>query len=215
MNIEKLREMIGGKFRPGSAFYIAGEVLNALGELHGHGFVHRDVKPTNICVGVGGQSSRIYLIDFGDTVRTGKKIKYGVPDSYSLPYWSIGNHRRNAATEKNDIEGWFYTLLDLYDSSLLSWKGELNEPDVEKAKTEFWGDYQNNIGQSSQALLSIADLINSAEDSIDEAKLKRYVRAGFEQLVKNPKKFAPEWVRGTVTQTAIAGAKTKRLSVQT
>uniref|UniRef100_A0A0K0CT07 Tub domain-containing protein n=1 Tax=Angiostrongylus cantonensis TaxID=6313 RepID=A0A0K0CT07_ANGCA len=30
MNIEKLREMIGGKFKPSSAFYIAGEVLNAL-----------------------------------------------------------------------------------------------------------------------------------------------------------------------------------------
>ncbi|VDM56546.1 unnamed protein product [Angiostrongylus costaricensis] len=38
MNIEKLREMIGGKFKPSSAFYIAGEVLNALvktsAELH-------------------------------------------------------------------------------------------------------------------------------------------------------------------------------------
>ncbi|VDM67268.1 unnamed protein product [Strongylus vulgaris] len=30
MNIEKLREMLGGKFRSSSAFYIAGEVLNGL-----------------------------------------------------------------------------------------------------------------------------------------------------------------------------------------
>ncbi|PIO74571.1 hypothetical protein TELCIR_03413 [Teladorsagia circumcincta] len=30
MNIDKLREMLGGKFKPASSFYIAGEVLNAL-----------------------------------------------------------------------------------------------------------------------------------------------------------------------------------------
>ncbi|KAJ1370908.1 hypothetical protein KIN20_032732 [Parelaphostrongylus tenuis] len=65
MNIEKLRELLGGKFKQSSAFYIAGEVLNALAELHKHGFVHRDVKPTNICVGVGAQSTRVYLVDYG------------------------------------------------------------------------------------------------------------------------------------------------------
>lgn len=41
------------------------ELLSAMGELHSHGFVHRDIKLSNLLVGRG---NAIYLIDFGIAV---------------------------------------------------------------------------------------------------------------------------------------------------
>ncbi|VDO61009.1 unnamed protein product [Heligmosomoides polygyrus] len=75
--------------------------------LHSLKYVHRDIKPANICIGAGPMNTRIYLIDYGDTVKQGKKI------SYTLPYWSIDAHKRLPARHRVDVESWFYVLIDL------------------------------------------------------------------------------------------------------
>ncbi|KAE9414344.1 hypothetical protein Angca_009964, partial [Angiostrongylus cantonensis] len=187
MNIEKLREMIGGKFKPSSAFYIAGEVLNALVELHRHGFVHRDVKPTNICVGVGVHSSKIYLVDYGDTVRIGKNIKYGTPDGYTLPYWSVDCHRREPATQRTDFEEWFYTIGDLFVPSILTWKSVLDEREVMKAKINFWTDLQSTMFEAPVEFVSIADVlcVTDGQHKVNVERLKKHVKEGFEHCVNN------------------------------
>ncbi|KAK5967807.1 Protein kinase domain-containing protein, partial [Trichostrongylus colubriformis] len=92
-NLEKLREQTTA-FKPATTYYVAHEVLAALAFLHGLRYAHRDVKLTNICIGAGQMNTRIYLIDYGETVKIGKKIRYGTPDGYTLPYWSLDAHKR-------------------------------------------------------------------------------------------------------------------------
>ncbi|KAJ1355631.1 hypothetical protein KIN20_013117 [Parelaphostrongylus tenuis] len=70
--MEKLREQIKA-FKPATVFYIAMEVMSALGFLHAMKYIHRDVKLTNICIGAGPAIGRIYLIDYGDTVKARKE----------------------------------------------------------------------------------------------------------------------------------------------
>ncbi|KJH43586.1 hypothetical protein DICVIV_10401 [Dictyocaulus viviparus] len=73
-NIEKLREQCTA-FRPSTAFFIAHECISALAFLHSLKYIHRDVKLTNLCIGAGPMCTRIFLIDYGDTVKKGKKIR--------------------------------------------------------------------------------------------------------------------------------------------
>ena len=50
---------------PRRAAHIADQVAQALDAAHGHGLVHRDVKPANILIATAGGREHVYLSDFG------------------------------------------------------------------------------------------------------------------------------------------------------
>ncbi len=54
-----------GPFDVGRAVRLTCQVLEALGEAHGNGVVHRDVKPGNILVTAGPDGEEVRLADFG------------------------------------------------------------------------------------------------------------------------------------------------------
>jgi Protein kinase domain len=54
-----------GRIEPGRAALLIDQVAQALDAAHGHGLVHRDVKPANILLAPQGGREHAYLTDFG------------------------------------------------------------------------------------------------------------------------------------------------------
>lgn len=98
VNGESLAETISHRPLPlTSAVRIADQVLDALGEAHQQGIVHRDIKPDNVMLEVRGGRIHVRLLDFGiaknelDTARHTKTgIVFGTPE-YISPEQVLGD----------------------------------------------------------------------------------------------------------------------------
>lgn len=59
----------GGPMPPARAVHLARQACSSLGEAHGAGIVHRDVKPSNLFVTATDQGDHLTVIDFGIALR--------------------------------------------------------------------------------------------------------------------------------------------------
>ncbi|UMM35876.1 hypothetical protein L5515_008298 [Caenorhabditis briggsae] len=113
----------------GSAIGASIQCLEALEELHWCGFLHRDVKPGNFCLGRPevGELRKIFVLDFGlcrryvndqnVMLQPRRKAAYrGTPR-----YAPIASHNYMEHGRKDDVESWFYMLVD-FTNAALPWK---------------------------------------------------------------------------------------------
>ena len=73
------------------------QIIDRVEFLHNKNFLHRDIKPANFCMGLGENTSKIFMIDFGYAKRFFKKdahIPYreGKNVHGNLSYISINTH---------------------------------------------------------------------------------------------------------------------------
>ncbi|KAL3118756.1 hypothetical protein niasHT_009604 [Heterodera trifolii] len=116
----------GDVFSPGTAIGVSLQLFDALKALHKVGYLHLDVKPENATIGRAetNERRRIFLIDFGLARRyisqsgrfrreRSKTHFRGTP-----MYASIAAHARADYCRADDIESWFYTMVDMYTGKL-------------------------------------------------------------------------------------------------
>lgn len=109
-----------------------------LKELHKLGYVHRDIKLKNFCVGQQDKKE-VYLIDYGDCVKIGKQIGVGVADGYCLLYRSAEQHMfPRHSTCRSDLESWYYMVIDLCFPTAITWRQCLTSEAALAKKIEFW-----------------------------------------------------------------------------
>ncbi|KAI6195874.1 hypothetical protein M3Y94_01040600 [Aphelenchoides besseyi] len=102
------------------------QVLCGLQYLHEVGYVHRDLKPNNTCVGKKDPQT-VYIIDFGMCRR------FVLPNGKKRPprkrpeirctyrYASIRMHERVECGPSDDIQCWLYAIVELHKDKL-PWK---------------------------------------------------------------------------------------------
>ncbi|CAJ0601941.1 unnamed protein product [Cylicocyclus nassatus] len=121
------------------------QTMIAIRDLHGIGFLHRDIKPQNYAIGLGPNEKTIYMLDFGiarkftegeTTVVKVPRIK--VHFLGTLRFASRACHKQQEQGCKDDLECWLYMCFDLFDDDKgLPWK-RCERKKVLRMKEEFF-----------------------------------------------------------------------------
>jgi serine/threonine protein kinase len=106
---------------------LAHHLLSALQSLHSKGYLHRDIKPDNICI---ANCSELYLIDFGLARKYRRKGKHLACESETHfqgnCYWTSTNILRGmTASRRDDLESLLYVLL-YFSKGTLPWYSSLD-----------------------------------------------------------------------------------------
>ncbi|KJH41848.1 hypothetical protein DICVIV_12168 [Dictyocaulus viviparus] len=64
------------------------QTMTALRDLHGIGYLHRDIKPQNYAIGLGPKETTIYMLDFG----IARKFTEGDTKKVKLVWNVVSNH---------------------------------------------------------------------------------------------------------------------------
>lgn len=109
------------KFSLKSTIQLGLQMLDAIKQLHSHGILHSDIKPSNFVMDLGLTS--VKLIDFGLSefyLVSGVHRKPGVADTVigTKQYSSRYVQRGQISSRRDDLESWFYCLLKFIRGNL-------------------------------------------------------------------------------------------------
>lgn len=128
-NLEELACSFGGTFTLPTILFIAGQLLDRIRNVHNRSYIHRDVKPENVAIGLGKQAKTIFLFDFGLAKRyispRGRRhvsLKEGRPLTGTMRYASLNAHFGVELSRRDDLESLGFTLVHLAKGSL-PWQG--------------------------------------------------------------------------------------------
>merc|ERR1711971_258045 len=97
---------------------LADQVITRVEYVHAKSFVHRDIKPDNFLLGVGGKANKVHIIDFGLSKRyrdpkTYQHIPFreGKTLTGTVRYCSVNTHMGLEQSRRDDLEAVGYILL--------------------------------------------------------------------------------------------------------
>ena len=116
-DLAKLSDHCGGGFEKKTAIHIALQVLNSLEYVHSKGFVHKDIKGSNLLLD-RQNPNKVYLVDFG---LSSKYIHHGIHKPYThdarwahegtLEYTSRDAHI-GCPSRRGDLEVLLYNFIE-------------------------------------------------------------------------------------------------------
>jgi serine/threonine protein kinase len=114
--------------------------LRRLQYIHSRNFIHHDLKPSNIVMGVGDQTNLVYLIDFGLSKEyrdpnTCTHIPYneGVGFIGTTTFASINSHKGLELGRRDDLESLAYVLF-YFLWGFLPWQGLRKGEAIQESK---------------------------------------------------------------------------------
>ena len=126
-SLENLFNFCGKKFSLKTTLMIFYQMLERIEYLHSMNYMHRDIKPNNIMMGLGENSSTVYIIDFGLVKsiidqETGEHIRQTMSDNKNLigtcRYASVNSHLGYELSRRDDLISLGYVIIYLAKGKL-------------------------------------------------------------------------------------------------
>ncbi|TKR93151.1 hypothetical protein L596_007656 [Steinernema carpocapsae] len=118
MNLGDLRKQESThKFTSGTLYRIGQQLTTALRHVHTCGFLHRDMKPSNACIGLPPKENVIYLVDFGmvrqyiDSQGNIRKPRDYAGFRGTMKFASLAVHLRKETGAADDFIGLLYSMI--------------------------------------------------------------------------------------------------------
>ncbi|XP_022188225.2 serine/threonine-protein kinase VRK1 isoform X2 [Nilaparvata lugens] len=149
LDLHKVFVEKGKKFHIKTALTIASYVIDILEYLHSHNYVHADIKPDNLLLGLAAQAP-VYLVDFGLACRyrypNGRHKEFCV-DERKAHYGTIQYTSRDAhigaISRRGDLEILGYNVIYLLTGHL-PWEDDVNDEELVAEKKKY---AMNNINE--------------------------------------------------------------------
>ncbi|KAK0424379.1 hypothetical protein QR680_008646 [Steinernema hermaphroditum] len=124
-NLSDLRkEEKSQKFSRSTVYRIGQHLTTALRHVHGSGYVHRDMKPANACIGLPPKENVVYLVDFGmvrqfrDKAGNMRRSRNYAGFRGTVRYAPPAVHQRKEMGPVDDLIGLLYSMIELSDGAL-------------------------------------------------------------------------------------------------
>ena len=134
MVMDLLGPSISDLFKKGSrrlshktVLMLAIQMITCLEIVHKHGYIHRDVKPENFCMGTGTKQDTVFILDFGLSKRyispTGSHVPWRDGKSFAgtARYGSINALNGQQQSRRDDMESLAYVWIFLM-KGVLPWQ---------------------------------------------------------------------------------------------
>uniref|UniRef100_A0A1I7T099 Protein kinase domain-containing protein n=1 Tax=Caenorhabditis tropicalis TaxID=1561998 RepID=A0A1I7T099_9PELO len=147
------------QFSKSTIYKIALQTLDRLRVLHNEGWLNRDVKAQNFAVGLGEESSIVYMLDFGLTRKYMEKngarhlLRPWGPSVGTFPYAPLNSLGFLDQTPADDIEGWLYMIIHLLNG--LPWHNSRRS--LSLAKVREWKMYCRRSGGKTHLFKDVPD----------------------------------------------------------
>lgn len=147
-DLQKVLNRCGRKFPLKTIYTLGIRVIQILEYIHSFGYIHADVKASNLLLGYGkGNEDKVYLVDFGLACRyrsddgTHKEYKEDLRKAHdgTIEFTSRDAHI-GAHSRRGDLEILGYNMLQ-WLSGKLPWEDNLKDPEcVSRQKARFMDD---------------------------------------------------------------------------
>uniref|UniRef100_A0A1I7T3M3 Protein kinase domain-containing protein n=1 Tax=Caenorhabditis tropicalis TaxID=1561998 RepID=A0A1I7T3M3_9PELO len=133
-NLGDIRKLLPNrKISIHSAIRIGIQIVDALSLLHSKGWLHRDLKPTNCCLGLDEKRRTVYLVDFGMSRKyrnddgSLRESRHYCGFRGTTRYCSYRMHDRREQGPVDDLWCLYYSMAELIEG-FLPWK-DVESPD--------------------------------------------------------------------------------------